>query len=63
MKIVKKSKLNYKNKPCLNCEDRTITCHSTCEKYKAFRERLDLIREGKKKHWPDNYLYNNEKER
>lgn len=42
--------------PCYKCEDRAVTCHSTCEKYKAFQEenqeakvnRMEhLIREGR----------------
>ena len=26
--------------PCLNCPDRTIGCHSACDKYKQFQENL-----------------------
>jgi len=29
--------------PCKNCEDRHKLCHSTCEKYRTYRERLDAI--------------------
>lgn len=28
--------------PCKNCEDRTIKCHSTCEKYLAYRKQMDI---------------------
>ena len=32
--------------PCLNCPDRCAGCHSTCEKYLAFREaRMQLNKE------------------
>lgn len=27
--------------PCLNCPARTVGCHSTCGKYKAFRADTD----------------------
>lgn len=27
--------------PCKGCEERQIGCHSTCERYKAFRADLD----------------------
>jgi hypothetical protein len=26
---------------CKDCTDRHINCHSTCERYKAWREELD----------------------
>lgn len=26
---------------CLDCTDRTLTCHSTCPKYKAYRAEID----------------------
>ena len=35
------SNLDWKMKaksPCLNCPDRTIGCHSTCEKYIEFQK-------------------------
>lgn len=25
--------------PCLNCKDRVVGCHASCEKYKDFHER------------------------
>lgn len=28
--------------PCYKCEDRTPTCHCTCEKYLAFRRQKDI---------------------
>jgi hypothetical protein len=27
--------------PCKNCTERSISCHSTCEKYLSYREQLD----------------------
>jgi hypothetical protein len=32
--------------PCLNCERRFVGCHSTCEDYKAFRDKLDKANEA-----------------
>lgn len=29
------------NGPCLDCPDRSIGCHGTCERYKTFRAALD----------------------
>ena len=29
--------------PCLNCPDRTATCHSECERYKRFKEERDAL--------------------
>lgn len=31
--------------PCLNCQDRSVTCHSKCEKYKEFCKRNEEIRQ------------------
>lgn len=33
--------------PCINCEERTAECHSTCEKYKQFEVENRRIRENK----------------
>lgn len=27
--------------PCRDCTERKVGCHSTCEKYLAFRKRVD----------------------
>lgn len=27
--------------PCLNCPDRSATCHGECDKYKLFKEERD----------------------
>lgn len=31
--------------PCKGCGDREIGCHSGCEKYKAWRKKIDARRE------------------
>lgn len=28
-----------KSSPCMDCGDRTVGCHGTCEKYKAYNEQ------------------------
>lgn len=30
--------------PCKWCEDRQAACHSTCERYKAYRQRVDEVK-------------------
>ena len=30
---------------CHNCPDRTVKCHATCERYKAFCERNEAIKD------------------
>lgn len=27
--------------PCLDCDDRVVGCHSSCEKYAAYRAEID----------------------
>ena len=39
----------YLKAPCLNCLNRTITCHSTCKLYIDFKKENDRIREEKHK--------------
>lgn len=34
--------------PCFGCKNRTIGCHSNCEKYIKFSKILDDIRKKKK---------------
>ena len=29
------------NSGCLECKDRHIGCHGACERYKAYREKID----------------------
>lgn len=31
--------------PCYKCDDRYPACHSYCEKYKEYRQKLDSINE------------------
>lgn len=35
------------NAPCMNCTERKFKCHSTCEKYKAFRAEREKKNKGK----------------
>lgn len=30
--------------PCKGCEERTLKCHASCERYLAFRKEADMIR-------------------
>ena len=43
--------------PCLNCEDRTITCHSECEKYKDYTKQLAAYKEKEKANLLDGYIF------
>ena len=36
-------------KCCMNCKERSVGCHSVCEKYIAERKELDEYRAGKMK--------------
>lgn len=38
--FVGNSKINS-NVPCLNCAERHLKCHATCDKYAAFRAGVD----------------------
>ena len=29
--------------PCVDCKERSVTCHSNCEKYKSWRKELDQL--------------------
>ena len=33
---------------CHNCPDRTVKCHATCERYKAFCERNEAIKAARR---------------
>lgn len=37
--------MNKPRNPCYGCQDRAIGCHSKCERYAAFREKLDRYNE------------------
>lgn len=44
--------------PCYKCEDRTVTCHTTCEKYIAFKNfRNEQSRMVNKKRQDDLLIY------
>lgn len=34
---------------CRHCTDRVVGCHSTCEKYKKYKEEMDKIHKEKEK--------------
>ena len=34
--------------PCMNCQDRKVGCHGSCEKYKELQAHYKKIREEKK---------------
>ncbi len=31
--------------PCKDCVDRHVSCHSSCEKYKLWRQDMDVVRD------------------
>ena len=31
--------------PCKDCSDRFVSCHSSCDKYRSWKQDLDSIRE------------------
>lgn len=33
--------------PCRDCETRAAGCHSTCERYKEYKSKVDTAREKK----------------
>lgn len=37
--------------PCYGCQNRTVTCHSDCEKYLEYRNECDRIRLEKMKRY------------
>ena len=48
------------NRPCLDCNDRTIICHDTCHEYKEFRKVIDNIKLCRKRELDaDGYVVNN----
>ena len=36
--------------PCKDCEDRFTACHDKCEKYKAWKSRLDEVNKRRKEY-------------
>ena len=43
--------------PCFNCELRTQNCHSRCDDYKEYRKEVDKVREKRRNHSEEAYLY------
>ena len=43
--------------PCLNCKDRNICCHDTCERFMKYRNRVDRSRMNKEELEANDYLY------
>lgn len=46
------------NAPCRGCQDRVVepNCHMTCERYLAFVEELERIKEEQKKEKESEYV-------
>ena len=34
-----------KNNPCYKCTERKVGCHTKCDKYKEFKEKLSELRD------------------
>ena len=34
---------------CLGCKDRKVGCHSTCEKYKTWKSKIDTNNKARRK--------------
>lgn len=41
--------------PCKDCKDRVLGCHSTCEKYNAFKKEKEKLAELKKIQYENDY--------
>ena len=37
--------VNKTKSPCLGCTDRKLACHDSCDKYKAFKEENQKIKD------------------
>lgn len=35
--------------PCKDCLDRTLSCHSSCQKYSDYREKLTAAKQAKRR--------------
>ena len=35
--------------PCFECKDRHYNCHSSCKKYKQYKNKLDIARKKRNK--------------
>lgn len=58
MKVYERSVMPRTKSPCQHCEDRTVGCHSTCEKYKAFVDERLEIGENIKQHRKEENILN-----
>lgn len=38
-----------KDRKCINCDYREINCHTKCESYKKYKEKLKKIKESREK--------------
>ena len=45
------------NAPCYKCENHAIECHSTCEKYKAYKDELNNINSRRSEEHDRNETY------
>lgn len=60
--------MTYPRISCKNCENRTPTCHCTCEEYKAYKKELEEYNAAVKKakeqdRIMSNYIRDNYKKR
>lgn len=44
MKTFNRFDRTYGLSPCYKCKDRQVGCHSNCKRYKAFRKRIEKIK-------------------
>lgn len=51
------------NAPCMNCSDRFIGCHSSCDKYSKYKTRSEEIQNNRKKELLPNIYIKKEVER
>jgi hypothetical protein len=43
--------------PCQDCTDREVGCHSSCDKYKAFKQKCDELRELRNRKKQEEYAF------
>lgn len=37
------------NSPCLNCKNRSVSCHAKCEKYKQYKIEMEILNKKERK--------------
>ena len=42
--------------PCKDCPDRATLCHSTCERYLAFKKTINELREKEQRYRNENII-------